>query len=53
MNEPGQKVIREIQYYISYAALKRLMEEKQLTQEECEQANVAIAERYEVSILDL
>lgn len=53
MNEPGQKVIREIQYYISYSALKRLMEQEKLTQEECRKANVAIAERYGVSTLDL
>ncbi|WP_203226452.1 hypothetical protein [Massiliimalia timonensis] len=53
MNEPDQKVICEIEYYISYSLLKRLMEQKQLTQEECREANVAIAERYGVSTLDL
>ncbi|EDO60707.1 hypothetical protein CLOLEP_02304 [[Clostridium] leptum DSM 753] len=46
---PDEKVIREIKYFVLFSMLKKLMEQGKITAEYCQQANVAIAEKYGVS----
>ena len=50
---PGEKVIKEIKYFVLFSTLKRLMEQGKITAEFCQQANVAIAEKYGVSELSI
>lgn len=50
---PCEKVIREIKYFVLFSTLKKLMEQGKITAEYCQQANVAIAEKYGVSQLTL
>ena len=45
---PSERLINEIKYYVTYAFLKRLSEQGKLTLDNCQQANVAIAEKYGV-----
>ena len=42
---PGEKVIKEIKYFV--------LEQGKITAEYCQQANVAIAEKYGVSELSI
>ena len=42
---PGEKVIKEIKYFVLFSTLKKLMEQGKITAEYCQQANVAIAEK--------
>lgn len=53
VREPGEKVVREIQYFTSFSALKRLLEHGKITLEDSRQANVALAEKYGVSWLPI
>ncbi|MFR1479511.1 MAG: hypothetical protein ACLSB9_29400 [Hydrogeniiclostridium mannosilyticum] len=50
---PSEKVINEIKYFAAFYALKRLFEQGKFTSENCRQANVAIAEKYGVSPLNI
>ena len=50
---PGEKVIKEIKYFVLFSTLKKLMEQGKITAEYCQQANVAIAEKYGVSELSI
>ena len=49
----NEKVINEIKYFAAFSALKRLLEQEKITLENCQQANVAIAEKYGVSRLHI
>ena len=46
--EPSAVLINEIKYYMAFSALKRLLEQEKITLENCQLANVAIAEKYGV-----
>ena len=48
LQTPSEKVINEIKYFAAFSALKRLLEQKKITLENCQLANVAIAEKYGV-----
>ena len=50
---PCEKVIREIKYFVLFSTLKKLMEQGEITAEYCQQANVAIAEKYGASELSI
>ena len=50
---PCEKVIKEIKYFVLFSTLKKLMEQGKITAEYCQQANVAIAEKYGVSELSI
>ena len=50
---PGEKVIKEIKYFVLFSTLKKLMEQGKITAEYWQQANVAIAEKYGVSELKI
>lgn len=43
---PSKQVINEIQYYIAFYTLKKLLEQGRITIEQCQQANAALAETY-------
>ena len=43
---PSKQVINEIQYYIAFSALKKLLEQGRITIEQCQQANAVLAETY-------
>ena len=45
---PAQEVINEIQYFIALSVLKKLWKQGCIPLQECEKANVAIAEKYRV-----
>ena len=47
------RVLPEIQYYISFCLLKRLFEQGGITLASCQKANAAIAERYGVLSYDV
>ena len=47
--EPSTLLINEIKYYMAFSALKKLFLKELITKENCEKANVAIAEKYGVS----
>ena len=47
--EPSTLLINEIKYYMAFSALKKLFLKGLITKENCEKANVAIAEKYGVS----
>ena len=53
LQTPSEKVINEIKYFVAFSALKRLLEQEKITLENCQQANVAIAEKYGVSQLHI
>lgn len=53
LQTPSEKVINEIKYFTAFSALKRLLEQEKITLENCQQANVAIAEKYGVSQLNI
>ena len=53
LQTPSEKVINEIKYFAAFSALKRLLEQKKITLENCRLANVAIAEKYGVSQLHI
>jgi hypothetical protein len=53
LQTPSEKVINEIKYFAAFSALKRLLEQEKITLENCQQANVAIAEKYGVSQLHI
>ena len=46
-------MIKEIKYFVLFSTLKKLMEQGKITAEYCQQANVAIAEKYGVSELSI
>ena len=46
--EPSAVLINEIKYYMAFSALKKLFIQGLITKEDCEKANVAIAEKYGV-----
>lgn len=46
--EPSAVLINEIKYYMAFSALKKLFIQGLITRENCEKANVAIAEKYGV-----
>ena len=46
--EPSDVLINEIKYYMAFSALKKLFIQGLITKENCEKANVAIAEKYGV-----
>ena len=46
--EPSTLLINEIKYYMAFSALKKLFWKGLITKENCEKANVAIAEKYGV-----
>ena len=46
--EPSAILINEIKYYVAFSALKKLFIQGLITRENCEKANVAIAEKYGV-----
>ena len=46
--EPSAVLINEIKYYMAFSALKQLLIQGLITKEDCEIANVAIAEKYSV-----
>ena len=46
--EPSAVLINEIKYYMAFSALKQLLIQGLITKEDCEKANVAIAEKYSV-----
>ena len=48
LKTPSEKVINEIKYFAAFSVLKRLLEQEKITLENCQQANVAIAEKYGV-----
>ena len=48
LQTPSEKVINEIKYFAAFSALKRLLEQEKITLENCQLANVAIAEKYGV-----
>ena len=48
LQTPSKKVINEIKYFAAFSALKRLLEQEKITLENCQLANVAIAEKYGV-----
>lgn len=48
---PSEKVINEIKYFAAFSVLKQLLKQEKVTLEYCQQANVAIAEKYGVSQL--
>ena len=48
--EPSTLLINEIKYYMAFSALKKLFLKGLITKENCEKANVAIAEKYGVSV---
>ena len=45
----NKKVINEIKYFTAFSVLKKLLKQEKITMEHCQQANVAIAEKYGVS----
>lgn len=45
---PTQEVMNEIQYFIALSVLKKLWKQGCIPLQECEKANVAIAEKYGV-----
>lgn len=45
----NKKVINEIKYFTAFSVLKKLLKQEKITLEYCQQANVAIAEKYGVS----
>lgn len=47
-DRPAEMVIHEIQYFMSLSVLKKLWKQGCITLQDCEKANVAIAERYGV-----
>ena len=49
----AKRVIKEIKYFVLFSTLKKLMEQGKITAEYCQQANVAIAEKYGVSELSI
>ena len=53
LQTPSEKVINEIKYFAAFSALKQLFEQEKITLEICQQANVAIAEKYGVSKLHI
>ena len=50
---PTLTVVNEIKYYMAFSALKKLFIQGLITKENCEKANVAIAERYRVLRYDI
>ena len=46
--QPTQKVINEIQYFIALSVLKKLWQQEEISLQVCEKANVALAEKYGV-----
>lgn len=46
--EPSAVLINEIKYYMDFSALKKLFLKGLITKENCDKANVAIAEKYGV-----
>ena len=44
--DPSTLLINEIKYYMAFSALKKLFLKGLITKENCEKANVAIAENY-------
>ena len=46
--QPTQKVINEIPYFIALSVLKKLWQQEEISLQVCEKANVAIAEKYGV-----
>lgn len=50
MKTAEEKVIQEIQYFVSCCALKRMLEQGKITSEYCQQANAAIAKKCGVPI---
>ena len=46
--EPSAVLINEIKYYMAFSALKKLFLKGLITKENCDKANVAIAEKYGV-----
>lgn len=42
-----------LKYFVLFSTLKKLMEQGKITAEYCQQANVAIAEKYGVSELSI
>lgn len=50
LQAPGEQVINEIQYYIAFSALTKLLEQGRITTEQCRQVNAAIAEKYGVPL---
>ena len=51
--EPSAVLNNEIKYYMAFSALKKLFLKGLITKENCDKANVAIAERYRVSRYDI
>ena len=49
----SENVIEDIIYFAAFSALKRLLEQEKITLENCQLANVAIAEKYGVSQLHI
>ena len=45
----NEKVINEIKYFTAFSVFKKLLKQEKITMEHCQQANVAIAEKYGVS----
>lgn len=45
---PAQEVMNEISYFIALSVLKKLWKQGSIPLQECEKANVAIAEKYGV-----
>lgn len=50
---PSPFVVNEIRYYSAFSALKRLLEQGKITTENCQTANVALAEKYGVLRLNI
>ena len=46
--QPTQKVINEIQYFIALSVLKKLWKKEEISLPVCAKANVALAEMYGV-----
>ena len=46
-------MINEIQYFMVFSALKKLLEQGRITTEQCQQANTVLAEKYGVTLYSI
>lgn len=53
LQAPSKQVINEIQYFMMFSALKKLLEQGRITPKQCQQANTALAEKYGVTLYSI
>lgn len=53
LQAPSEQVINEIQYFMVFSALKKLLEQGRITTEQCQQANTVLAEKYGVTLYSI